>query len=245
MYPALPNGSRFSCGAELRGSQTEFYYAVLPGVHRICCGTRAASFKRWLGCALRLLIFRVQRRKAPFERSKQRLLGGIPCAMVVMSVRSRNGNLATSEAAPGKDIFESFERAVCVDKIVTFPDKRCGVWSRTNPQIVSRIRSNERTVRREESLQVQRLKRRTLVPAGGGTAWRMKHVEQCERRAKDAAECKKVFRVASGRGDGEACGTCSAFEAVVVAVTSWPPIGSLQNIELRHGPPSACFRGAA
>src|ERR1700688_4711487 len=108
--------------------------------------------------------------------------------MVVMPVRRRNGHLATSEAAPGQDIFESFKRAVCVDEIVTFPDKCCGVWSRANPKIMSAIRSNEGTVRGEESLQVQRLERRTLIPAGSGTAWRMKHVEQCERRANDAAE---------------------------------------------------------
>src|SRR3989442_11093203 len=31
----LPNESRLSCGAELEGSQTEFYYTVCQGVHRI------------------------------------------------------------------------------------------------------------------------------------------------------------------------------------------------------------------
>ena len=31
----VPNESRLSCGAELEGSQTEFYYTVCRGVHRI------------------------------------------------------------------------------------------------------------------------------------------------------------------------------------------------------------------
>src|SRR6266566_3185674 len=30
-----PNGSRLSCGAELKGSQTEFYYAAIQEVHRM------------------------------------------------------------------------------------------------------------------------------------------------------------------------------------------------------------------
>src|SRR5438093_4115709 len=46
----LPNESRLSCGAELEGSQGEFYHTArktFSGPLR----TGAASFKRWLGCA--------------------------------------------------------------------------------------------------------------------------------------------------------------------------------------------------
>ncbi len=32
----LPNGSRLSCGADLKSSQTAFYNTVLQGVHRLC-----------------------------------------------------------------------------------------------------------------------------------------------------------------------------------------------------------------
>ncbi len=32
---AQPNGSRLSCGADLKCSQTEFYYTGFPDVHRI------------------------------------------------------------------------------------------------------------------------------------------------------------------------------------------------------------------
>jgi len=34
-HSVLPNESRLSCGAELKCSQTEFYYAGFPDVHRI------------------------------------------------------------------------------------------------------------------------------------------------------------------------------------------------------------------
>src|SRR6266571_7883420 len=49
-HPALPNGSRLSCGAGLEHSQGEFYHTALKTFSG-SLGTGAASFKRWLGCA--------------------------------------------------------------------------------------------------------------------------------------------------------------------------------------------------
>ena len=46
-----PNGSRLSCGAELEGSQTEFYNTEAERFSRSCRARGAASFKRWLGTA--------------------------------------------------------------------------------------------------------------------------------------------------------------------------------------------------
>jgi hypothetical protein len=47
---ALPNGSRLSCGAELEGSQTEFYTTEC-GCVTDALSTGAASFIRLLGGA--------------------------------------------------------------------------------------------------------------------------------------------------------------------------------------------------
>src|SRR6266576_3696136 len=87
---AQPNEWRLSCGAGLEHSQGEFYHTARKTFWG-SLGTGAASFKRWLGCALQV-IARV--------RPRQELRAALDRPLPPMGIVRPNGPLLGTRHAP-------------------------------------------------------------------------------------------------------------------------------------------------